>query len=47
MAVYETVGDLAVKFGREAYAKHLEGLFISYLTNTAAAVREMGIQKAE
>ena len=47
MAVFETVGDLAVKFGKDAYAKHLEALFMSYLTNTAAAVREMGIAKAE
>lgn len=47
MAVFETVGDLAVKFGKDAYMKHLEALFSSYLTNTAAAVREMGIQKAE
>lgn len=47
MAVFETVGDLAVKFGKDAYTKHLEALFMSYLTNTAAAVREMGIQKAE
>jgi len=47
MAVFETVGDLAVKFGKDAYNKHLEALFSSYLTNTAAAVREMGIQKAQ
>ena len=47
MAVFETVGDLAVKFGRDAYNKHLDALFCSFLTNTAAAVREMGIQKCE
>ena len=47
MAVFETVGELAIKFGREAYTKHLEALFSSYLQNTAAAVREMGISKAE
>lgn len=47
MAVFETVGDLGVKFGKDAFMKHLEPLFCSYQTNTAASVREMGIQKAE
>ena len=47
MAVFETVGDLGIKFGKDAFMKHLELLFCSYQTNTAASVREMGIQKAE
>lgn len=47
MAVYETVGDLSVKFGEAVFTKHLERLFMTYLTNTAASVREMGIVKIE
>jgi serine/threonine-protein phosphatase 2A regulatory subunit A len=47
MAVFETVGDLSVKFGKDTFMKHLEPLFMSYLTNTAASVREMGIVKIE
>ncbi len=45
MGVIELVGDLAVKFGKEIYVKQLEPIFMQYLTNTAAAVREMGILK--
>jgi hypothetical protein len=45
MGVIELVGDLAVKFGKEVYVKQLEPIFMQYLTNTAAAVREMGILK--
>lgn len=47
MAVFETVGDLSVKFGKDVFMKHLEPLFMSYFTNTAASVRETGIAKAE
>ncbi len=45
MGVIELIGDLAVKFGKEVYVKQLEPIFMQYLTNTAAAVREMGILK--
>lgn len=45
MAVFETVGDLADDFGKQAFTKHLQDLFCSYLTNSAAAVREMGVDK--
>ena len=47
MAVFETVGDLSVKFGKDVFMKHLEPLFMSYFTNTAASVRETGIAKAD
>ena len=47
MAVFETVGDYSVKFGKDVFMKQLEPLFMSYFTNTAASVREMGIAKSE
>lgn len=47
MGVIELVGDLAVKFGKDIFVKHLETIFMQYLTNTAAAVRQMGIQKVQ
>lgn len=45
MGVIELVGDLSLKFGKDVFVKHLESIFMNYLTNTAAAVREMGILK--
>lgn len=39
MGVIELVGDLSVKFGKDVFVKHLESIFMQYLTNTAAAVR--------
>lgn len=47
MACFELLGDLALEFGESTYTKSLEPIFISYLTNTAASVREMGIKKIE
>lgn len=47
MAVFELIGDLSKQFGREVFQKHLESIFMSYLTNTAASVREMGIKKSK
>jgi serine/threonine-protein phosphatase 2A regulatory subunit A len=46
MAVFELIGDLSKAFGREVFTKHLESIFLTYLTNTAASVREMGIKKS-
>mmetsp|Transcript_16622 Transcript_16622/g.15921 ORF Transcript_16622/g.15921 Transcript_16622/m.15921 type:complete len:98 (+) Transcript_16622:618-911(+) len=47
MAVFELIGDISKIFGREVFTKHLEHIFMSYLTNTAASVREMGIKKSK
>jgi serine/threonine-protein phosphatase 2A regulatory subunit A len=47
MGVIELVGDLSLKFGREIYMKSLEGIFMNYLTNPAASVREMGVSKVQ
>lgn len=46
MAVFELIGDLSKIFGKDVFVKHLESIFLSYLTNTAASVREMGIKKS-
>jgi serine/threonine-protein phosphatase 2A regulatory subunit A len=46
MAVYETLGKLSVLFGEEVYMKHLEPVFMTYLKNSAAQVRETGINES-
>lgn len=45
MAVFELIGDLSKLFGKEIFTKHLESIFLSYMSNTAASVRDMGIKK--
>lgn len=47
MAVFELVGELSKIFPKEVFQKQLEGLFLSYLSNTAASVRETGIKKVK
>lgn len=47
MGVIELIGDLSIKFGKEVFIKSLESIFMQYLTNTAASVREMGISKVK
>lgn len=47
MAVFELIGDLSKFFGKDVFTKHLETIFLSYLSNTAASVREMGIKKVK
>lgn len=46
MAVYELFGDLGIQFGQEQFSKNIEVYFMSYLNNTAAAVRQMGVKKS-
>jgi serine/threonine-protein phosphatase 2A regulatory subunit A len=46
MGVFELIADLAIIFGREVYTKHLSSIFMGYLQNTAASVRQMGIDKS-
>ena len=46
MAVFELIGDLILEYGTEISKKGLMEIFMSYLTNTAASVREMGIAKS-
>ena len=47
MSVFELIGDLSLKFGKDIFLKSLEVIFMQYLNNSAAAVREMGIQKSK
>jgi hypothetical protein len=44
MAVFELIAELALIFGKETCLKHLQPIFMGYLTNTAASVRQMGIK---
>ena len=47
MAVFELVGELSKLFGKDVFQKHLESVFLSYLSNTAASVRETGVRKVK
>lgn len=47
MAVYELIGDLSKMYGKDVFTKHLEVIFMTYLTNTASSVRDMGIKKVK
>ena len=47
MAVYELLGDISKMFGKDVFIKHIESIFMTFLTNTAASVREMGIRKSK
>lgn len=46
MAVFELFGNLGLHFGQEQFTKNIEQHFMSYLSNTAAAVRQMGVRKS-
>ncbi len=47
MAVFELISELGKLFTKEVFQKHIEGLFLSYLSNTAASVRETGVRKVK
>lgn len=47
MGVFELIGDLSKMYGKDVFMKHLDSIFMTYLTNTAASVRDMGIKKAK
>ena len=46
MAVFDLLADLALIFGKEVYMKSIHSIFITYLQNTAASVRDKGVLKA-
>ena len=46
MAALELIGDLSLCFGKDPFVRSIESIFMQYLTNTAASVREMGIEKS-
>lgn len=47
MAVYELLGKLGLIYGKAEFMKEVYDAFISYLTNTAAAVRSTGVKMSE
>ena len=46
MATVELIGDLSLSFSKDVFMSKIEPIFMQYLTNTAASVREMGIAKS-
>jgi len=46
MAVFELIADLGIIFGKDIFIKNLQTVFMGYLINTAASVRQMGIEKS-
>jgi len=46
MGVFELIAELAIIFGKEVFCKNLQSIFMGYLLNTAASVRQMGIEKS-
>jgi serine/threonine-protein phosphatase 2A regulatory subunit A len=46
MSVLELVADLGILFGKTVFTQKLQTVFLSYMTNTAASVREMGVKKS-
>lgn len=46
-AVFELIGDLIKMFGYDVYKDKLSDIFVTYLNNTAAAVRNSGTQKVQ
>jgi len=45
MAVTQLTANLGKEFGKEFYTKNLEPIFLQFLTDNAASVRDMGIEK--
>lgn len=46
MAIFELIGEFSVAFGLEIFTRSLEAIYFQYLTNTAASVRNMGVEKS-
>lgn len=46
MAVFELIAELGFILGKEVFVKNLQMIFMQYLTNTAASVRQMGVEKS-
>ena len=46
MAIFELIGELSCAFGLEMFTNKLESIYFQYLTNTAASVRNMGVDKS-
>jgi len=46
MAVMELLADLGLLFGIDVFCDKLQAIFMDFINNTAASVREMGIEKS-
>ena len=46
MAIFELIAILSLEFGLEMFVNKLEGIYFTYLTNTAASVRNMGVTRS-
>jgi len=46
MAVMELLADIGLLFGIDVFCDKLQTIFMDFLNNTAASVREMGIDKS-
>ena len=46
MAIFELIAILSLEFGLEMFVNKLESIYFTYLTNTAASVRNMGVDKS-
>lgn len=46
MGVFELIADFAILFGKDVYSKSLSSIFMGFCQNTAANVRQVGIQKS-
>lgn len=47
MGTFELIGNLAITFGKDIFDRSLSTIFFTYMTNTAASVREMGVSKVK
>lgn len=46
MGIFKLIGELSVVYGMEVFMKSISTIFMSYLVNSAASVRNMGVEKA-
>lgn len=46
MSVFELLAELGLIFGKADFQKHIQVIFLGYLQNTAALVRQTGVKKS-
>ena len=44
-AVFEILAEIGITFGKETFQKYIQDIFLGYLINTAASVRQTGIKQ--
>jgi hypothetical protein len=47
MGVFKLLADLGVHFGKDKFKQNIQQIFMGYLSNTAASVRTMGVEKSK